>query len=271
MTAPAYTFAAPDPVEFQAPGGEAGQIADMLTTVIRAAADHSPRSLQRTLGPSQIGTPCDLRIGFALAGVEPVNNTSDPLPSILGTGTHSWLAGAFTEANRGLDHVEWLVEQRVDILPGIVPGGNGDLFHVPTRTVIDWKFPGETAMRKYRKDGPGPEYEIQIQTYGVGFLKRGLTPKRVAIVFIPRAGRLDGIHVWTDTFKPEIAATALQRVQAINDRVQAGGLVELLALPTADAYCSWCPWHTAGTTKLLDACPGHTARQATSGTATSAA
>lgn len=262
MTAPAYTFDAPDPVDFQAPGGEAGQIADMLTAVIRHAATNDPRSLQRTLGPSEIGTPCDLRLGYTLAGVTPVNTSSDPLPSILGTGGHAWLADAFTQANRGQD-LEWLVEQHVDILPGVVPGGSGDLYHLPTRTVIDWKFPGETAMRKYRKEGPGPEYEIQIQTYGVGFLKRGLTPKRVAIVFIPRAGRLDGIHVWTDTFKPEIAANALQRVQAIDTRIKTGGRAELLVLPTADAYCSWCPYHKAGTQQLLDACPGHSARQDT--------
>lgn len=264
MTTPQqYLFPTGEPVAFDAPGGPEQQLADMLTNVIRHAADNAPRSLQTEIGPSEIGTPCDRRIGYKLSGVAPVNTGTDPLAAIIGTAAHTWLADAFTEANRGRD-IEWLVEQRVAVAGNI--GGSGDLFHVPTRTVIDWKFPGETGMRKYKAEGPGEQYRTQIHAYGVGYMRRGLVPQRVAIVFIPRAGRLDGMHVWTEPFNPAVAADAINRVEGIRTFITAAGRTALPLLATTEAYCSWCSWYSPGSTDPTQACPG--AAAAAPGTAT---
>lgn len=250
-------FAAPE----GPPGttGTAAAIATLLTDVIRRAAANAPRSLQTALGPSEIGTPCPRRIGHRLAHTPPVNTDTDPLASIIGTAVHAWLAEAFETANDRDAPMQWLVEQRLEIVrwPDGSLTGSGDLFHVPTATVLDWKIPGPTSMREAKTRGPSDQYRVQVHTYGVGYLRRGLVPRHVAIAYLPRAGRLDGIHVWSEPFDPAVAADALTRLDTIRTLVTTTGPAALPLLPRVEAHCPWCPFWRAGTDPTDPAaCPG---------------
>jgi len=54
-----------------------------LQHIIATAIAEHPRSKQQQIGPSEIGTPCTLRLGHKLAGTEPVN--------VSGLAVSTWL------------------------------------------------------------------------------------------------------------------------------------------------------------------------------------
>ena len=262
MTADALPFTQPDQAwAHPTLHGLAGQIAAEVTAIVRHAADNAPRSLQTAIGPSQIGTPCSRKLGYTLYGQPATNNDTDPLASLIGTAFHAWLATTFTELDERLDdgRSRYLLEHRVHATPGL--SGSCDLFDRKIATSIDWKVVGATGMKRYRKDGPGPQYRVQAHTYGLGLANAGETVEHVAVVFLPRAGRLDGMHVWTEPYQPQIALDAIERLTTVN--VLAAQLdVEhqpdrWALIPTADDHCNYCSFHLPGSTDLGVGCPGH--------------
>ena len=90
-----------------------------LKRVVRQAYFDAPRTRQRRPGPSQLGGLCDRRIVAHFLEMPKVNRMTDPWAAIVGTGTHGWLADAFTLDNKiraeRADPVRWLVEQRAPI------------------------------------------------------------------------------------------------------------------------------------------------------------
>ena len=58
-----------------------------LSQVILWNEHNAPRSLQRAIGPSELGDPCDRKLAYRIAGIEPVN-FGDPWPAIVGTSIH---------------------------------------------------------------------------------------------------------------------------------------------------------------------------------------
>ena len=55
--------------------------------MIRHAIAHHPRSLQKRIGPSEVGTPCDRRIGYKLLG-HTENERGDAWKPTVGTAVH---------------------------------------------------------------------------------------------------------------------------------------------------------------------------------------
>jgi hypothetical protein len=90
----------------------AAEVARQLTGAVRAYSANRPRSLQRRIGPSEVGSPCTRSLGYKLAGVEPVNTGGgDPWASFVGTATHAELeAGVQAAPSEG-----WATEVRVKV------------------------------------------------------------------------------------------------------------------------------------------------------------
>jgi hypothetical protein len=239
-------------------GGDPELVAAEYLHVIRDAIDNHPRSLQKTLGPSEVGNPCARRLGYKLLDVETVNRNDDTpwLPTI-GTGVHSWLEDTFREANRDKD-TRWLVEMRVDVGDGIE--GHLDLYDRVTATIYDHKIVGPTQLRKYKASGPGQEYRTQIHLYGRGLTRRGLPVDTVSIAFLPRNSELRDAYIWSESYDEQMALDGLKRLTGITLTVEALGTAALEQLPTEDAYCHRCPWFSAGSTDLSTGCPGHVGR-----------
>lgn len=57
---------------------------------IRHAIANHPRSLQRAIGPSEVGIECDRRLAYKLLG-HPERDGGDGWLPTVGTGVHSWL------------------------------------------------------------------------------------------------------------------------------------------------------------------------------------
>ncbi|MGK9222041.1 MULTISPECIES: hypothetical protein [unclassified Microbacterium] len=221
---------------------------DHLFSVVRAAISAHPRSLQKRIGPSEIGKPCDRWMLRKLAGVEEPERGPAWKPAI-GTAMHAQLEEWFDAANRGggdVENTEWVTEWEVNVgrIGDTDITGHSDLFHVPTGTVIDWKVVGARQLAKYRLHGPSEQYRVQAHLYGRGFTNDGgWGPCReVAIAFLPRDGELHQAYFWHEPFNPHLALEALARANRLWALLQVVGLDAALATKPLcdDQWCSFC-------------------------------
>lgn len=237
------------------------QWADLRHT-IEHAIRNDPRSLQKRIGPSEVGHPCDRRLSYHLAGVHESQADGVNWKATIGRAVHAWLEGVFRDANdalvaAGLGH-RFLVEQRVvgGTLNGEDIDGSTDLFDIAARTVVDWKVTTKKKIASYVRHGPGAQYEVQGQSYGAGWERRGVKVDRIAIVFLPRDGELAEGHMWSAPYDATVAPAAFARLGAISLAVRTLGPKAHELMATADAYCRFCPWYRAGSADIAQACPG---------------
>lgn len=224
--------------------------ADLLT-VIRHTAANTPRTLQRAIGPSGVGMPCQRRLALELLEATIHNTTADTWPSTIGTAVHAWLAAAFTADNATRVATgrppRWLVEQRVTVRTGL--DGSCDLYDLETHTVVDWKVLGAKSLSSKRRDAhPGDQYRAQAHLYGMGWVNAGLPVAAVAVVCLPRSGILRDTWVWSEPYDPAVARAALDRMDQVlvgMDVAEGAGLLGdfMRALARDTTHCDWCPFY----------------------------
>jgi hypothetical protein len=246
------------PANLHARGGDPSLTGAELLSLIAEHIDRHPRSQQKRIGPSELGSPCARRLGYKLLDVEPVNPRPASWRPTIGTAAHAWLEQAMQAHNDSHTHDRFYLEERVTV--GQVGGedvdGSCDCYDRVTATVIDWKVVGVTALRKYRSNGPGEQYRRQVHLYGRGFVTAGLPVDHVAIMFLPNNGELTDAHFWTEPYDQALAEDTLTRVDGIAQLVNGIGSAALPLLPTADAHCNFCPYLDPDSTDLARACPG---------------
>jgi len=245
----------------------AAELKQSLIKIIKFKDSINPRSLQSNIGPSELSSPCDRRVGYRLAQVPPVNNTLDPWPAIVGTAIHDWLEHAVKTWNLNNKlpdgSYEWITETRLDFSEFVT--GRSDLLNVRTGTVVDYKGVSPDKMRTIKRDGSPANYRKQIQIYGWGYERLGYAVKKVALAYVPRAGNIKDMHVEVFDYDPSVGPLAVSRVPLVATR-----LVELdifdnphrweqvSAVPSHD--CGFCPWYSSRRTPELGAsnlgCPG---------------
>lgn len=251
--------------EFESFGGNpaAETIKNDLAEIVLWNERMSPRSQQKTIGPSEIGNECDRRLAYRIAGVPRVN-WSDPWPAVVGTAVHNWLEVAVNRFQRENGNHGWVTEVTVE--PDPLVRGRSDLFHVPTGTVVDYKTTGTDTMRKLRKGTPpSPGYITQIQLYGLGHERAGRAVHNVCLVYYPRSGWLDDVFVWYAEYDPSIAHAALKRLYGIGFQIldldipnHPERFSEITA--TVGDGCVWCPMFIRELDQSVSAsqngCPG---------------
>lgn len=244
-------------------GGDPTVLRDELLWEIREAIDNTPRTLQTSIGPSELGIECQRRLAYMLAGTPEVNVRKSPWLPTVGTAVHGWAEDVFVRANKRYDVVRYLVETRVEVGSLIIGGrlrpirGSSDLYDRITGTVIDWKIVGENTLKKVRaRKAPSDQYRAQAHLYGRGFMARGAYVARVAIFYLPRNGELSEAYFWAEDYDESVALDTLARAQETQLVVDAAGLTAPGLLPTTDAYCTFCPFYEAGAADLTRACPG---------------
>ena len=276
------------PIDIQL-GSDPVLLLDELRSIIaRRIADH-PRSQQTRLGPSEIGDPCARRLAYKLTGLPKAREMSTPWRPTVGTAVHAWLEEALAEDNTTLRQrigtSRWLMETSIDAGPmaGARLTGHSDLYDRITCTVIDWKIIGPSAHKTLRADlntgrGPRPEYQVQLHTYGLGYVNRGLHVERVMLVALPAAGELDDALMWHAPWDRAVADAAMARVDRIhaltatlgpaaltvtNGQLRAAGVPQLadgdddgLAVGMDGHGCRFCPWLAAGSDDPVMGCPG---------------
>jgi len=285
------TFVPPAGSGDAAAGGGLPEVRTALLSAINAAHRGSARSRQTAIGPSQYGHPCGRHLVYMASGWDRSGGFTDPWPSILGTAGHAWLDTALRKANaegrqeltgsgdwcpayprsdRRQRHNSrddltcatcrkqlwtaptWITEQRVTVAPGL--SGQGDAFHVPTGTVVDFKILGGTKFTELRKTPPesnywtkgdGQQYFRQIQGYGLGFINAGYAVNHVALAIFGRSKRLSDMYLITWPFDRAVVTETLGRLDAARTLAAAG--VAPLAVPArpSTGACFFCPFKGA--------------------------
>lgn len=246
---------------------KADQLKIELTDVINWADANAARSLQTEPGPSELGTLCDRRLGYKLAGVPeaPGHRQMDAWPAIVGTAVHGWLqraVDAFSEAHPGSPYRTETKVQVDDII-----SGSSDLYHDYMRMVVDYKTCGADMLNKLRRgESPPAGYQVQCHLYGLGYANQGLPVEHVALVFLPRGGWLKDMYVWVSRWEREIAEEALTRMYEVGQLLvnmeiegEANPWHRLEGVPSKD--CAWCPWFSPRPPEQgadVTGCPGST-------------
>lgn len=233
----------------------------------RRTADN--RSAQATMGPSEMGTPCDRRLALSLMRMPPVNPGGDGWAAFVGTCIHAGLAEMFLWANHGTGR--FAVETGLTFDSKLVPKGTADLIDRTLFMLDDHKCQGRWSRGKLKSEGPTPTYRVQAHVYAYGARKRGEKIEHIAIISWPRdEASLDDLYVFTEPYNPKIALDAFARVERINARIQeleteratwAGlDLLEQKAQISAEFDvaddCRYCPFHLPNARSIKDGCNG---------------
>lgn len=214
-----------------------------LLGTIEDAARNKPRSLQKRIGPSGIGNPCNRCLGYSLAQV-PSKRDHEWLPFI-GTAVHAAIEEVFKDRNKQLGRQRYLVEARIET--GFIDGeqidGSADLYDTDFGYNIDWKIVGDNTLRYARKGILKPSYEVQAHTYGWGQENAGRAPTEVAVAFLPRNARsiFEAVILSAD-YDRSIAERAFKRANDIMELGKTRGWHEVLTRLKRDPACYDCKY-----------------------------
>jgi hypothetical protein len=172
---------------------------DMVVKSLRGYDSSRSRSTQVEIGPSSLGG-CSRRVWHDLKQTEKINQT-ETLGAILGTFIHSGMEKAMQRLDPFGDN--FLIEIELNH-PEIK--GHCDLFIKDLGLVVDFKTKTKSSMRYLGKD----QEQWQIQVYGWLLEQQGYEVRSVALVGIPRDGKMTDIKIWQDEYKPHVAQEALQ-------------------------------------------------------------
>ena len=220
-------------------------IADQAFDIMIDKMVNQPRSLQKRIGPSEMGIECDRAILYKLERVPEPPRGPAWKPQV-GTALHDQQERWFTEAaaKGASEENRWLCEQSVVVghIAFEPHTGSTDLFDTWGHAVGDWKFVGQSMLKHYKSKGPSQQYRTQAHLYGRGWALEGWKVDLVMIFFIPRDGELTDSLVWSEPYNENIALNALARMNQLNGLLQAIGLEQALSLyPECEGrFCPWC-------------------------------
>lgn len=200
-----------------------GEHADEWATIREEILAHmmmNPRGLQKTIGPSELGTTCLHCLARKLTGLAKPEGDTAWLPFI-GTAVHARFEHMFQDSDRYLPEykvtVSTLQGTGTDPTATQTITGSIDLYDTRTGATIDWKIVGDSTLDDVRRHGPSQQYRIQASLYGLGLLRSTkYEVKRSCIYFLPRNKTdMDMGYAYETQFDAYPGLWALNRAQTI--------------------------------------------------------
>lgn len=163
-----------------------------IHTLIDEDITTMPRSLQKAIGPSELGTTCAHCLAAKLAGW--TKRESPAWLPFVGTCVHEHMERLFDRMDDNTPELveRWRAEYQVTVghLHGLEGGmdvtGSIDLWDRKTHSTVDWKVVGNTTLTKVRAHGVSQQYRVQASLYGIGLEREGEPVERSCIYFLPR-------------------------------------------------------------------------------------
>lgn len=225
-------------------------LSEQIQDQLWMAAATEPRSLQATIGPSEVGTTCERQLAYKIRGDRRINR-ADPLRVMIGSGMHADLEAKFRRIDGGSDR--FLIEHRTGYR-GVT--GTVDLYDTRRQAVIDWKSSTKAKIRDIRRRGPQAKYKTQAHIYGAALASEGWPVRTVALVFVPLDGALTDIYVWTEPLDQSVADAAIDRLDRIRADLERADTNVSGISPEPSKLCPWCDHHRPGSTDPERGCPG---------------
>lgn len=249
-------MSAPFPISLEAVTGRSQAAytgADSLTAtsesieaLLTNAILNQPRSLQRTIGPSEIGTECDHCLAAKLAGWQETQS-GIPWASTVGTAIHALLEDFIDnkeakDASHGGPYPNrYVTEYKVTVgqIGGVNISGSIDCLDLQNGTTIDWKCVSPSSLASYKRKGASPVYRTQAHLYAKGCNDAGIRVERVSICFLPRSSNnFYDRFWWSEPYNPELAAAALSRANQLHANLTA---FESISVDARDRYITGLP------------------------------
>lgn len=196
---------------------------------IEHSITHAPRSLQRTIGPSELGTPCLRCLTLKLIGIPKQPENKPAMYTFVGTCVHEHMERLFSS----LDPERYKTELKVTVaeLPSAqsreieefttTVKGSIDIFDKKANATIDWKISSSDRIKNIKLHGLPQEYLVQASLYGIGIcdpvgysdipVNNCMYPLFSYVYFLPRNGQsLDSALPvkWSYTEEPGLWALA---------------------------------------------------------------
>lgn len=241
-----YSVAAPRYVPYN--GIAARPALQEARQLIEHSILNQPRSLQKRVGPSELGTPCEHCLAAKLAGWSKTETDVPWLPFV-GTAVHAALEEMFIRYEAVNNAVNTTGKRYLTEFPsmvGVVDGqeisGSVDLVDLAAGITIDWKVVGVTTLRE-AKAGPSDVYRGQAHLYAKGLNAAGFDIRHVSIAYLPRnAISLADAVWWTEPYNPDIPDEILARANRLAVNIRA---MESISIEARDEYIKSLPRHTA--------------------------
>jgi hypothetical protein len=167
----------------------------------------SARSLQRQVGPSEIGG-CRRKVWHRLQGTEPINHSTLSAAAFMGTAIHEKIERRLAD----LGNDRYLIEVEVEY-KGLM--GHVDVYDTVDREVIDWK----TITLKKVRYFPSEQQWTQVQIYGLLLTENGHPVDTVSLVGIPRDGNERDMVVVSRPWDRSVAEEALLWLEEVRESV----------------------------------------------------
>jgi len=232
-----------DTLSLDTPPADIGRL---VVDTLKEAERRRPRSKQKTLGVSEIGNPCARRLAYKLLSVDPVNTDSDPWPSMVGTGVHSYLESSFK------GHPDFLTEVRIKLEPWTK--GTADLVHLPSKTVIDHKVVGLTSLKKAKREGMTHQQRVQLNLYATGLRLADIEIEQIAIMFWSRSGMMPDAFCVVEDYDEALVDQALARLDAITSVSTSVSMLPFI--PATPTFCTYCPYFLPLSSDITAGCNG---------------
>ena len=171
---------------------------DDLVEKLRDWDARRPRSLQREIGASQLGG-CRRQVWYQIDGAPEINET-EGLAALLGTGFHMIAEEAYAGLGVGIE-----LEVPGDPSIGLGPA---HIDRYGFQRVADYK----TIKLKdlpYVRDGK-PKHWWQLSVYGDRLIAAGYLVRDLALIYVPRDGTYNDIHVVIRQYDQKLADHAKQ-------------------------------------------------------------
>lgn len=186
------------------------ELANFVSKMLVDYDSRRPRSTQVEVGPSSVGG-CQRRLWHELAGTTPTND-GDKLGAILGVFIHTGIETAIRNEDPWGEQYELEIAVEAQGLKGHV-----DCYDKINQRVIDWKTIKKNSARYF---GANNRQQIwQIQLYGWLLKENGYSVKEVALVGLPRDGKMTDMLVHIEPYNPDIAQEALDHLANIKAAV----------------------------------------------------
>ena len=204
------------------------ELVEVLKSALVQADNARARSEQVEIGASSIGG-CRAQAWHIINQTPKTNERTEKLAAIFGTAIHSAIQEALLSFDVFGD--DFLLEGEFKTAE---LKGHCDFYSRENRLVADWK----TTTLKWLQKFPTRQQKIQVNLYGYLLRSNGYDVERVALVGIPRDGKMSDIVKWEDNYSQELVDEGLN------------WLAEVKAMPTAPlperparifcaSYCSY--------------------------------
>jgi hypothetical protein len=159
----------------------------------------SKRSLQKAVGPSEIGG-CRAQVWHRLFSTRPTNPDTLELAASIGTAFHDWLEKRVERLDPFRERYMTELEVTHDGLMGHV-----DLYDSVDHEVVDWKTTTKSKLTSKSHPWPSDQQRMQVQLYGYLLTCNDWLVETVTLVGFPKDGNENQIQIHSEPYDPDLA------------------------------------------------------------------